>query len=220
MKINTSNIHLEILDKERKELLEKLNLFGKDFILGGGTALSLQIAHRKSFDFDFFSQKEIPHILLEKLSKAVQIKSVAHNTGDELTFFDKDNIKSTFLFYPFKPHYGIVEVENGLRLFSTKEIAVQKAYAMGRRGEYRDYFDLYTILKDDHSSLDEIIRSAEMVYGNIFNSKIFLEQLVYLDDLLNFEIMTVADEKLPTRNEVRLYFEKEVRKYIETRLLS
>lgn len=215
MKITISNLHLEILDRERQELLNKLFSFSKNFVLGGGTALSLQIAHRKSFDFDFFSQKEIPRTLLEKLSKIVQMKSVTNNTGDELTFFDKNTIKSTFLFYPFKPYYEILEVENGLQLFSTKEIAVQKAYTIGRRGEYRDYFDLYTILKNNYSSLEEIISNAEIVYGKIFNSKIFLEQLVYFNDLLTFEIMTVTDQQPPSKDEVKQFLEGKVREYIK-----
>lgn len=55
MSNNISNIHLELLDKARQEVLQKLIPVTANFVLGGGTALTLQLAHRKSFDFDFFS---------------------------------------------------------------------------------------------------------------------------------------------------------------------
>src|SRR3989344_3474216 len=73
MNNSTSNLHLEILDEKRNDLLQQLISSIQGFILGGGTALSLQIAHRKSFDFDFLSQKEIPKTLAEKLSRRINI---------------------------------------------------------------------------------------------------------------------------------------------------
>ena len=65
MKLDTSKLHLDILDKTRQDLLKKIMPVAKYFVLGGGTALSLQIAHRKSFDFDFFSEIEIAKDLKE-----------------------------------------------------------------------------------------------------------------------------------------------------------
>ena len=53
------SIHLELLDKERRKVFEKLSAFSQTAVLGGGTALSLQIAHRLSFDFDLFLKKPL-----------------------------------------------------------------------------------------------------------------------------------------------------------------
>ncbi len=91
-----------------------------------------------------------------------------------------------------------MEVENGLQLFSTKEIAVQKAY------------------KNNHSSLEEIISNVETVYGKIFNSKIFLEQLVYFNDLLTFEIIPVTNQQPPSKDMVKQFLEDQVREYIKS----
>src|SRR3989338_10538640 len=125
---STSKIHLDVLDKRRQILLEKLLPLARDenFILGGGTTLALQIAHRKSFDFDFFSQSEIPKNLIEKLSPIISIANISADTGDELTFFTKKEIKITFLYYPFSHTFPLVTLENGLRLFPIKDIATQK----------------------------------------------------------------------------------------------
>lgn len=211
---NISSIHLELLDKKRLEVLQKLIPFTTNFVLGGGTALALQIIHRKSYDFDFFSSSQIPKKLLEKLSTILPIENVAVDTIDELTFFTADAIKITFLYYPFKPLFKDIETESGLRLFSIKEIALQKAYTIGRRGEYRDYFDLYAILKGGYIDLKEIVDQAKQVYDSAFDEKLFLEQLVYYGDLLNFNVAPISEAKLPTPDEIRHYFENLVKKYI------
>lgn len=215
MKNNILNIHLELLDKKRLEVLQKLTPFTADFVLGGGTALALQLAHRKSFDFDFFSSAQIPKKLLEKLSTLLPIENIVVDTLDELTFFTTDTIKITFLYYPFKLLFGHTETEGGLKLFSVKEIALQKAYTIGRRGEYRDYFDLYTILKGRYTNLKEIIIGGKQVYNGAFDEKLFLEQLVYFGDIRQFGVAPVSKHQLPTPDEVKQYFEKLVRTYIK-----
>lgn len=215
MSKNISNLHLDILDKERQELLHKLLPFVKEFILGGGTALALQLCHRESYDFDFFSKRPIPKTYLEKISQVIAIENISVDSPDELTFFSKKNIKITFLCYPFNDLYDYEKLEEGLRLFSVKDIAIKKAYTIGRRGEYRDYFDLYTILKKDIISLSDLIVDTKKIYGSIFEEKIFLQQLVYFDDLLNFEIIPVNKASLPTPEEVKYFFETLVNTYIK-----
>lgn len=214
MKADTSKLHLDILDKTRQEIFQKTIPLVTDFILAGGTALSLQIAHRESYDFDFFSEKPLSKNLLEKLSTTITIKEVLVDSADELTFLNSNDIKFTFLYYHFVPHYETLEFGNGLKMFSIKEIAIKKAYTIGRRGAYRDYFDLYTILKGDYITLHEIITIAEKVYKGLFNSKLFLEQLVYFKDLPNFEIVPVKDETIPSPDIVKKYFENLVGEYI------
>lgn len=221
MNKNTSNIHLEVLDKERQELLEKLAQFLKgltgrkaQFILGGGTALALQITHRKSFDFDFFSEVKSPKSLIEKLSTIISIDNISVDSADELTFFTKSEIKITFLYYPFAHAFPLVTLENGLQLFSIKDIAIKKAYTVGRRGEYRDYFDLYTILKNNHINLAELISETKKIYGSVFEEKIFLEQLVYFGDLLNFDIVPASSKPVPEPEEIKHFFAELVNNYV------
>ncbi|MBI5123101.1 nucleotidyl transferase AbiEii/AbiGii toxin family protein [Candidatus Roizmanbacteria bacterium] len=213
MNKNISNLHLDILDKERQALLHKLLPFAKEFVLGGGTALALQLRHRESYDFDFFSKNPIPKNFLEKISQVITIENIAVDSPDELTFFTKENIKITFLCYPFNDLYEYEELEEGLRLFSVKDIAIKKAYTIGRRGEYRDYFDLYTILKREVISLTNLVLDTKKIYGSIFEEKIFLQQLVYFDDLLNFEIIPVNQTSLPKPEEVKKFFETLVSEY-------
>jgi hypothetical protein len=69
-------------------------------------------------------------------------------------------------------------------LLSVREIAATKAYTIGRRGAYKDYIDLYFILSEQHTTLTNIIDvDAEKKFGVEFNSRLFLGQLVFLDDV-------------------------------------
>lgn len=210
MNNNISKIHLDILDNPRKELLDRIIPLIEGFTLGGGTALALQLNHRKSFDFDFFSQSAIPKNFINKISRLISIENITVDTNDELTFFTKDTIKLTFLYYPFTPNYKNIHIESGLTIFSIKEIALQKAYTIGRRGEYRDYFDLYTILKGNYITLKELIQGAKSVYKSVFDEKMFFEQLVYFGDLTNFDITPATEESIPTSDEVKHFFEQVV----------
>lgn len=105
-----------------------------------------------------------------------------------------------------------------LQLFSVKDIAIKKAHTIGRRGEYRDYFDLYAILKNKYMSLSEVVLWTKKIYGNVFDEKIFLQQLVYFDDLLNFEIISVNSKPLPKPEEVKDFFEKLTKNYIAQKI--
>jgi len=95
--MTTSKLHLEIIDKQRQELFERLAPYTADFYLSGGTALALQLGHRKSFYFDFFSKGPVESNLLEKLSKVCAVRTVSIDTPDDLTFLQK--IKLNVLFY-------------------------------------------------------------------------------------------------------------------------
>ncbi len=214
MNKNILKIHQDVLDKKRQELLGKLLPYVKDYILGGGTALALQLNHRKSFDFDFFTPIQIPKNFLEKLSRTIPIGNVSVDSADELTFFTENGVKITFLYYPFGYLFPVETLENGLRIFGIKDIAIKKAYTIGRRGEYRDYFDLYMIFKNNYLSLSELIEAAKKIYGSVFDEKIFLAQLIYFDDLRNSDIIPIHKSSLPKPEEVKRFFENLIRNYL------
>ena len=203
-------MHPEALSDKGKTILVPLKNFA-DFYLGGGTALALQIGHRISVDFDLFSEKEIPESLLgevEKVFSPKEIRPSVNNRG-ELTVF-VDGIKVTFLKYPFPPLLEPVSYE-GIKLLNIKEIAATKVYTIGRRGSYRDYVDLYFTFSEGHASLDETIELAERKYGTEINSRLFLEQLIYLGDIKDTEILFL--KKSASKEEIESFFHEEVRRF-------
>ena len=57
-----------------------------------------------------------------------------------------------------------------------------KAFALGRRAKWKDYVDLYFILKANHT-VSEITAKGVEVFGDEFNEKIFRTQLAYFKDI-------------------------------------
>lgn len=200
----------KILASKANELFPKLSNFKDAFYLAGGTGLALQIGHRVSVDFDLFSTEPIKKNLLKKIEDIFdgESREILVNNSRELTLII-GGVKFTFLHYPFEIMLPLVQTWP-IPLLSIKEIFAGKAYTIGRRGEFKDYVDIYTGLKKNHVSLDEIINLAVKKFKNAFNDRLFLEQLVYLDDVTEVKIMMVSGN-LPSKSELIDYFSKIIR---------
>src|SRR3989344_1078918 len=61
-------------------------------------------------------------------------------------------------------------------------LAAMKAYALGRRAKWKDYVDLYFIMKDYHS-MTTIVKKTKQIFAHEFNEKIFRAQLAYFKDI-------------------------------------
>ncbi len=178
------------------------------FYLAGGTALALQIGHRKSVDFDFFSSEKLPANLLAKAAETVgKQPTVVVNEPQQLTF-NIDGIEITYLYYPF-PSVLPFEHYEGIRLLSVKEIACSKAYTLGRRATFKDYVDIYFIFSENHSTLFETVDLASKKYGEMFDPRLFLEQLVYLEDVPETEIAFLRGAV--GRERIKEYFENQIK---------
>jgi predicted nucleotidyltransferase component of viral defense system len=172
----------DVLTPKARELFPKLARFRTDFYLAGGTALALQINHRVSIDFDLFSDEPIARQLLrvvEGVFAGSDREAMVNNT-DELSM-NIDGVRFTFLHYPFPLCLPLRDAEP-IPLLSVKEILATKAYTIGRRSEFKDFVDLYVGLKGRHATLREVIDLARKKYGDAFNDRLFLEQLVHLED--------------------------------------
>jgi hypothetical protein len=201
-------MHREVLAKAAEALFPGLSRF-PGFYLAGGTALALQIGHRLSIDFDLFCNDTIDRSLLQRVRRVYGTADISPlvNNADELTLL-ANGVKITFLRYPFPPQEPLITYES-VRLLSIREIAATKAYTIGRRGSYKDYVDLYFIIAENHAALPDIIQDAEAKFGVDFNSRLFLEQLVFLTDLTDIEIQFLKPPVLP--NDVQAFFEARIR---------
>jgi hypothetical protein len=135
----------------------------------------------------------------------------AINNPDELTAF-VGRVKLTFLAYPFPIVASFVRIE-GIKMLSIKEIGATKAYTIGRRGTYKDYVDLYFIIAEQHSSLREIIALAERKFGHEFNSRLFAEQLLFMDDVRDLKIDLLKGPVTPEI--IAVFFQDEIRKLFD-----
>jgi hypothetical protein len=169
-----------ILSENQKELLPFIQSFKKEYYLVGGTAVALQIGHRESIDFDMFKLSAI------NTTKIAQ-RFNEFNLPYRLVFTDSQSfhvvckgVKITFFQYPFKIKTN-TNFE-GIKMPDLLHLAAMKAYALGKRAKWKDYVDLYFILKDHHS-LEEISNLSKEIYGGLFSPKLFYQQICYFKDL-------------------------------------
>jgi hypothetical protein len=78
-----------------------------------------------------------------------------------------------------------------------------KAYALGKRSKWKDYVDLYYILKNYHTVI-QISEKASAIYGDLFSEKLFRAQLCYFNDIDYSEPVEFLNEK-PTENEIKSF---------------
>lgn len=174
-------MHEEILNSSQKTLLSFLKSFSKDFGLVGGTAIALHIGHRQSIDFDLFSGKEFDNFSLQRsILRKKKIQQVFVDQMGEYTILI-DGVKITFFQYPF-PLEFLETLDGFLPMADLLTLSALKAYALGRRAKWKDYVDLYFVMKD-FFSLQNIVKKAEEIFREQFNEKIFRIQLAYFKDL-------------------------------------
>ncbi len=173
-------MHEEILNGNQKELLSFLKKFKRSFYLVGGTAIALQIGHRRSIDFDLFTRGKINKLRIKAfLGELPSKQTILFEDVDQLHYLI-NNVKLTFFSFPF-PH--TVNFEKYVSVPDLKTLAAMKAFALGRRSKWKDYVDLYFLIKQ-HFTLEEISREAENIFKDQFSEKLFRQQI----DIFNFDV--------------------------------
>lgn len=140
-------IHKEtITDKMQKTARVIFDNLEQGYYLAGGTALALQLGHRKSIDLDYFINKNIDTL---KLKDA--LFDLFQDSKVEITFEEKntlwcviDGVKVSFI-SRFDSLMGEVVVVDEFRMASIHDLTVMKLSAICGRDEYKDYFDLACI---------------------------------------------------------------------------
>ena len=145
------------------ELMEIPSL--KPFSLVGGTALSLRYGHRSSEDLDlFYHEKFDQSEIVKDLESAFKQRFVykqEHTTFGIFCFIDE--IKVDIVHYPYLP-IAPIEIEKGIRFYSSADIAAMKIQAILGRGKKKDFWDLYELLQ--HYSLQQLMDWHTKKYPN------------------------------------------------------
>ncbi|MEK7213509.1 MAG: nucleotidyl transferase AbiEii/AbiGii toxin family protein [Patescibacteria group bacterium] len=180
-------MHKEILTNEQNKLLPLIANFSEDFGLVGGTAIALHLGHRRSIDFDLFSGKAFSNqSILNKISSFGAIDQVIVNRLDELTLIT-NGVKVTFFNFP----YNIIYSDNfgyRIKIPDLLTLASMKAFALGQRAKWKDYVDLYFIIKNNFS-ISKISEKGREIFGSVFNEKLFRSQLAYFEGINYKEVV-------------------------------
>ena len=175
------NMHLEILNREQADLLPFIKKYLKQYYLVGGTAIALHIGHRRSIDFDLFTEGKVAFLTLKKQVSASGFQASIINQRTDQIHFILNNVKLTFFQFPFLVPASTFH-EKYFRIPDLPTLAAMKAFALGGRGKWKDYVDLYYLIKY-HIGAKEICDKAKELFTDVFNPALFYKQLCYFDDI-------------------------------------
>lgn len=177
-------LHKEILRDPQPEALRLLSrpVTERRFYLAGGTALALHLGHRRSLDFDWFTEGFLtdPILLAQQLrEEGVPFKTESTERGT--LHGTVAGVRVTFLEYRYpllEP--AVFSPDLGCFLAGLQDIACMKLSALAQRGSRKDFIDICALARNGiilESMLDHYRRKyavkdiAHVLYG-----------LAYFDD--------------------------------------
>lgn len=175
---------IEILPDSQRALWAELGGVPRRYILYGGTALALRLAHRVSVDFDFFAHDALDHRELdaigflrdgETVQEGPNERTVLVRRADgsvKVSFFG--NLRFGRLADPDVTDDGVV------RAASLLDLGATKVKALLQRVEAKDYRDVAALLTHG-VPLVEILGGARTLFGSSFNPLVAQKALTYFE---------------------------------------
>lgn len=211
------------LAPQTSEIFEKISRLEciKPFVLVGGTALSLQLNLRQSEDMDFMRWKQSPKDKLEVGISGIkrELESIGRIESMEIGDFNfvefvVEGVKLSFYAAPRKAisSMQVIPFKNNLQLADIKSIGAMKMEAMLRRSKFRDYYDIYSILKQG-VDFEEMIEMALEHSGHLLKRK---NLLAILTNGERFK----KDKSFLALNPVYDISPKDIQEYIKEKLLE
>ena len=174
-----------LLPGPQQRVLRELAAVPRRFVLYGGTAISLRLGHRRSLDFDLFSNDHFQPDALEQeiplLRRAVRSRSEPDTL---VSVVDRGGLV-TVSFFGGLSLQRVADPElaggDGPLVASLLDLAATKVKVVQDRAEAKDYVDVVRLLAEG-ISLREALGAALAVYGPTFNPLLSLKALAYFGD--------------------------------------
>ena len=205
-------LHKEIISTQTLELLIRLQQkeYFRGFYLAGGTALALQIGHRKSLDLDFFSDFSFDtQYMLENLSADFNFKlffSAANTLKGSI-----EDVKIDILAHRYPYINPPVTIDN-IAMVSTEDIIAMKLNAIAISGQrVKDFIDIYFLLKS--YSIGDMISFYKQKYAS-FNEVNVLKSLTWYDDIDLSDWPVLLDNPKLKWSEIMKKITRETKNYL------
>jgi len=202
--------NLNCLLPKTASLLIKLTqecLFLNKYVLVGGSALTLHLCHRKSEDLDFFTfDNNFDKREIFEYIKQYRDKEILNQTDEQIDLL-LDGVKVTF----FNASWGFLrplKIQD-FNLATLESIAAMKVNTLFLRAKYRDYYDIYFLVKNGMSLKKIFDNSLNVVEG--INFKLFSVALLYIDDIEDDRIDYLSPKEKISKEQIRDFFEQRLK---------
>ncbi len=169
---------LQVLRPEAQRLLQILGKLPalEGFYLAGGTALALQLGHRESIDFDFFTGDDFKAASINPFTQLSQYKPLS--IEDNYAEFFVDGVKVMLMSY-FYPTSGKFKLLQGINIASPVDIGIMKITALEGRMSWKDIIDLYfldqQVIKLEDLAAEYLIRFPQEKLNSYAQLKILFD---------------------------------------------
>ena len=179
---------LAALPAEQLAIWPRLAQIPDGFVLYGGTAVSLRLAHRGSVDFDFFTSRTVdPDALLASiplLTNAQVVQNEGQTLAVEVYPLDSEHPVRIAFFggigFPVLARPDWVK-DNGVVVASLLDLAGTKAKVITQRIELKDYRDISALL-DAGLTLPQIVAAAVAIFAGQVDYDHTLSAITYFED--------------------------------------
>jgi hypothetical protein len=175
-------MHPKVLEPESWDVVKSLSRHGiiDGWVLVGGTALALQLGHRRSDDLDFFTIGSFEtDLLLERLAGIGKV--FVHDRGHRTLHTTLESVRVSFLAAQ-APFLFPGTTYRGLTIADPRDIAVMKLVAVGGRGSRKDFVDLYFYLRSGGDLAQAMIWLENRFKSIDYNSYHILKSLTWFED--------------------------------------
>jgi len=176
-----TDFYKNTLAKNTDTLLERIKTkkWLSNFYLAGGTALALQLGHRRSVDLDWFKKESInSKVLLKKVSQLGKFE-LLNEEKDTLEGL-LDGVKVSFMTYPYSLLKSKLKYSRNIFLADKLDIAIMKLGAIAGRNSKKDFIDLYIFLQENQMDLDWLLGYLEKKFKGVGYDKYHIyKSLVY-----------------------------------------
>jgi nucleotidyltransferase AbiEii toxin of type IV toxin-antitoxin system len=199
--------HRNVITPQDERTLEDLSRLGilSQYYLAGGTGLALQLGHRRSRDFDFFSRDPVdPEALIQRIHAIGGFSVVSQ--GAETLHTVIQGTKVSFLRYSY-PVLFPFDLFGQVNVADPRDIAGMKMSAIAGRGTKRDFVDLYAVSRQ--YGFDRLMEWFKQKFAQVNYSTVhILKSLTYFEDA---EKDPMPDMLIPLSwEEVKQFFTGEV----------
>lgn len=178
-------LHLEILPAAQRVLWDELQHVPPRFVLYGGTAIALQLGHRQSVDYDFFSTAGVDASALFDTLPFLRGAVIVRQAPGTLTVrVDRGApVLVSFMAVPSLRQLlpPIRRADGGCQVASLLDLAAAKASVVQQRAEAKDYIDLDALIQSG-LPLDKILSAALLAFGERFDPQSTLKALSFFGD--------------------------------------
>ena len=141
-------LYKEAVSAELLTVLQTLCLIPEltSFRLVGGTAIALQMGHRRSIDIDFFSNEKIDMALVKGVLSRKFPKTQIDLTDTNI-MAEVNGVRLELYHDWMMPFIKNAVAEEGIRMAALEDLAAFKLSAITGRREKKDYIDLFFLFR-------------------------------------------------------------------------